>query len=213
MKRALAITLLLGALGSVAWWRAQDETVAAPAAIVSPPATDAPRSQVSAPAPMIQDQPPAATPDPAQLAMGIDRALVAGDAAMRETAFNQLLPALLASEPARLVGIHARQAPGETRDALRDEIARQWIVFDREWAIRWLHSLEQGERRAGSTAAFRRLAARSTEEAIALADEFGIGRDDGSIRHLEQIRAEEQRQRFLTSTSDTPSGASGISAN
>ena len=63
-----------------------------------------------------------------QLALEIERALVASDPQQRETAFNVLLPELLQAEPARVVGIVARQEPGEVRDALRDEVTRQWIT-------------------------------------------------------------------------------------
>ena len=65
----------------------------------------------------------------------IERALVARDPQQRETAFNFLLPELLQAEPQRVVDMVARQEPGEARDALRDEVARQWITRDRDAAI------------------------------------------------------------------------------
>jgi hypothetical protein len=124
-----------------------------------------------------------------QLAMAIERTLVSRDSQQRETAFNFILPELLREEPARVIAMVARQEPGETRDALRDEIARQWITKDRDAAIEWMNSLEQADRTASATIAMRTLAAIDPAQAIAVADQFGVGRDDGSLEHMVQIWA------------------------
>lgn len=126
-----------------------------------------------------------------QLALGIERALVASDPHQRETAFNLLLPELLEADPARVVGIVARQEPGEARDALRDEVTRQWIVRDRDAAIEWMRSLDEAERKESAYTAMRTLAASSPARALEVADEFGVGRDDGSLEHIVQIWATE----------------------
>ena len=133
-----------------------------------------------------------ATPGRAQqLALEIERALVARDPQHRETAFNLLLPELIRADPARVVDIVARQQPGEARDLLRDEVARQWITLDRDAATEWIGSLEQSERRASATIAVRTLAAKDPAQAIEVADRFGVGRDDGSLEHMVQIWATE----------------------
>ena len=75
-----------------------------------------------------------------QLASAIDRALAARDPAQRETAFVHLLPELLQDRPSMLRELFARQAPGESRDALRDELARQWIVLDDLAASAWIEA-------------------------------------------------------------------------
>lgn len=156
-------------------------------------------AQAQAPAPIhspIMQSAPAAneivsrTPERnQQLAMAIERALVSRDSQQRETAFNFILPELLREEPARVIAMVARQEPGETRDALRDEIARQWITKDRDAAIEWMNSLEQADRTASATIAMRTLAAIDPVQAIAVADQFGVGRDDGSLEHMVQIWA------------------------
>lgn len=127
-----------------------------------------------------------------QLAMTIERALVSRDSQQRETAFNFVLPELLREEPDRVIAMVARQEPGETRDALRDEVARQWITKDRDAAIEWMNSLEQADRTASATIAMRTLAAIDPAQAIAVADQFGVGRDDGSLEHIVQIWAMEK---------------------
>jgi hypothetical protein len=127
-----------------------------------------------------------------QLAVAIERALVTREPHQRETAFNFVLPELLREEPDRVIAIVARQESGEIRDALRDEVARQWITQNPDAAIDWMNSLEQADRTASATIAARTLAAINPAQAIAVADEFGIGRDDGSLEHMVQIWATEQ---------------------
>ncbi|MET0534380.1 MAG: hypothetical protein ABW171_09165 [Steroidobacter sp.] len=127
-----------------------------------------------------------------QLVLAIERALVSRDSQHRETAFNVVLPELLREEPDRVSAMVARQEPGEARDALRDEVARQWITKDRDAAIEWMKSLEQTDRTASATIAMRTLAAIEPAQAIAVADQFGIGRDDGSLEHMVQIWATEK---------------------
>ena len=125
-----------------------------------------------------------------QLALEIERSLVALDPQQRETAFTYLLPELIRVDAGRAIQMVARQEAGEARDALRDELTRQWIRQDREAAVAWLQSLENdAERRDSATVAVRTLAAGSPAEAIAVADQFGIGRDDGSLEHIVQIWA------------------------
>lgn len=128
-----------------------------------------------------------------QIALGIERALVARDPRQRDTAFAFLLPELIELEPLRLAAMVARQEPGETRELLRDEVVRQWIVRDRDAAVAWIGSLEAGsEREASATVAMRTLAATSPADAIEVADQFGIGRNDGTLEHLVQIWATEK---------------------
>jgi hypothetical protein len=139
--------------------------------------------------------PEESAPEPAdsqQLALAIERALVGADTQQRETAFAQMLPELLVSEPQRVVELLARQQPGEARDALREQITRQWVQRDPAAAMEWMRSLEDAERRASATTAMRTLAAYAPVQAIQVAEEFGVGLDDGSLDHLVQIWATEK---------------------
>lgn len=127
-----------------------------------------------------------------QVSLEIERALIASDPHQRETAFNFLLPELIEADPAKVVAIVERQQPGEVRDALRDEVTRLWIQSDREAAVEWMRTLEEGDRKASAAIAMRALAASSPALAIEVADQFGVGRDDGSLEHLVQIWATEK---------------------
>ena len=132
-----------------------------------------------------------------QLALAIERALVSRDSQHRQTAFNSILPELLRDEPDSVIAIVARQEPGEARDALRDEVTRQWITKDRDAAIEWMNSLERADRMASATIATRTLAATEPAQAIGVADQFGVGRDDGSLEHLVQIWSTERPEEAM----------------
>jgi hypothetical protein len=124
------------------------------------------------------------------LARQIERALVSRNPQERETVFTFLLPELLQFEPALLVDMLARQQ-GEPRDVLREEMARQWITRDRDAAIGWMKSLEdETERMRAAQAAVDSLAAIAPEQAIYVAHEFGVGRDNGYLERLVQLWAE-----------------------
>jgi hypothetical protein len=156
----------------------------------TPPATDA----------GVMPQPPA------QLVAEIERVLVAADSRQRETAFNSLLPQLLQDQPGSVVAMVARQPPGEARDALREEVTRHWIGLDRDTAIEWIDTLPEAEKKASALTAMRTLGASSPALAVAVADRFGVGRDDGSLEHLVQIWAAEKPDEALAWLATQPEG-------
>ena len=133
---------------------------------------------------------PADSQNSSQRLLEIERALVSKDPFVRDAAFNVALPELLDSQPAWVIELVARQQ-GETRDVLRDEVVRLWIRKDQDAALLWMGTLESEERRAAATIAMRTLAAIEPAQAIAVADQFELGRDDGSLEHIAQIWATE----------------------
>jgi len=142
----------------------------------------------------------------ARLALQIESALYARDPHLREQAFTFLLPELLQLEPTRATDMVARQDPGEMRDLLRDEVARQWVSRDPDAAIRWIKSFDsEPERRASSQVAVRTLASVQPAQAIYVADELGVGRDDGYLEHMVQMWAEgnlDEAERWLAGQPD-----------
>jgi len=144
------------------------------------------------------------------LAKAIERSLVARNPQQRETAFTFLLPELLQVEPSRVVTMVSRQEPGETRDALRNKVAQIWITSDREAAVAWIRSLEGSEQRDTAEVAVSMLASYAPDQAIEVADQFGIGRDNGYLEHLAQIWAEADiaaATRWAESQTDNPQSA------
>lgn len=110
------------------------------------------------------------------IALEIEHALVANDPQRREAAFTFLLPELIQVEPRRVAEMFARQKPGEARDTLRGEIARQWIARDPAAAIAWMKSLDDHERQASAAAAVSSIAPHSPAEAVVLARAMGLGK-------------------------------------
>ena len=185
----MLLTATLLAVGSAYWLDAREPREPYPKATAPPPP-----SPIYTPS-MERAQSAAEIARDAQahnalLALEIERALVARDSQQRETAFTFLLPELIQTDPERVVAMVAHQEPGEARDAIRDEVARQWITRDRDAAIKWTKSLDSdAERRSSARTAVASLAATAPEQAIYVADEFGIGRDDGYLEHLVQLWA------------------------
>jgi hypothetical protein len=141
------------------------------------------------------------------IALEIERSLSSQDRHRREAAFTFLVPELLQLEPSLLLGIFAAQKPGESRDILRTELARQWISKDRDATIVWMKSLEDSERRAAAYAAVKVLATVAPDQALYVADQFDLGRDDGYLERLVQDWAiDEPRQaaRWLAAEPDGP---------
>jgi hypothetical protein len=113
----------------------------------------------------------------------VARALQTRDAQAREGAFAFLLPQLLDSVPQRVVELFDRQE-GEARETLRAEMARQWVSRDRDAAMKWMASLDEPERRIAAWQAVHALALVAPDQAVHVADAFGIGRDDGYLARL-----------------------------
>jgi hypothetical protein len=137
----------------------------------------------------------------------VERALLARDPRGREAAFTFLLPELIQVEPRLVVEMVDAQQPGEARDTLRTELARQWISRDRDAAIGWMRTLDEGERRASAFAAMDAIAAAAPEQAIFIADQFGIGADDRFVVRLVQDWAREnpdEVNRWLSAQPDGP---------
>ena len=144
---AVTVVALSAAIGTA--WRLDAREARKPYPKPTPPP---PASQVfepaKDPAPTQEEIEALARNHNAQLEQTLERALVARNPQQRETAFTFVLPELLQVEPQRAVALLNRQEPGEVRDLLREEIARQWIGRDRDAAIGWIKSLEsEAERR------------------------------------------------------------------
>jgi hypothetical protein len=177
----------------------------APVAAAKLPAASLP---VSGPVPPTQVASRDSRDTSQQRLLEIERALVSNDPGQREAAFSFSLPGLLDSKPAWVIDLVARQQ-GDTRDALRDEVVRLWIRKDRDAALMWMGTFEnEAERKSAATIAMRTLAAIEPAQAIAVADQFGVGRDDGSLEHIVQIWAAENFEECANWLETQPNNAS-----
>jgi hypothetical protein len=109
-----------------------------------------------------------------RIELEIERALVGGDPPQREAAFTFLLPELVQAEPKRVVAMLERQKPGQARETLRTEIARQWIARDPDAAVAWMKSLDEHERRASVSTAVKSIAPHDPVGADRLVRELGL---------------------------------------
>jgi hypothetical protein len=180
LMKPTIITIICAALiaiGAAYWLDAGELSHRTPYPKATPPPPPSPEFTPSPErAPTAREIDKASREHYALLQMSIERALVARDPQQRETAFTFLLPELLQVEPARVVQMMKKQEPGEARDALRREVARQWVMRDREAAVGWIKSLENdAERRDAAEIAVSALAAVAPDQAIEVADQFGIG--------------------------------------
>jgi hypothetical protein len=147
------------------------------------------------------------------LALEIEGALASLDARRIETVFGTLLPELLAADAGSVAAMLARQQTGPARDLLREELARQWVRHDRDSAIAWVKSLEDtAERRHAATTAMRAMAASDPAQAIIVADELGVGRDDGSLEHIVQIWAASDPEAARRWLAAQPPGDASVAA-
>jgi len=209
MKPTSIITLVAATLAGIgtAFWLSASEARNKPWPKPTPPP---PASPVFTPskehAPSAEEIERAAQSHYQQLELAIERSLVAKDPQQRETAFTFLLPELLQVEPQRVVALVAKQEPGEVRDLLRDEVARVWIQTDERAAVNWMKSLGEAERNSAANTAVAAIASRDPAGAIELADELGVGRDDGSLEHLVQLWALEDPEAALRWIETQPEG-------
>jgi hypothetical protein len=213
MRRSSVITLICTSLAFVGTtcWLGAAETPKKPTKNWPKPTPPPPPSPIYTPAkdraPSEKETERMAQVNSAMLAATIERALTGRNDPQRETAFALLLPELLQAEPQRVVAMLARQEPGEKRDLLRDEMARQWVARDCDAAIAWIKSLKEGEQRAAAQVAVASLSAVDPPQAIHVANQLGVGRDDGSLEHLVQMWAEENPEAagsWIASQPDDP---------
>jgi hypothetical protein len=205
---ATLVVATLFAIGTACWLGARERAPLKPYPKATPPPPASPiYTESREPAPSLEDIEREAREHDARVEASIERALHARDPMARETAFTFLLPELLQVAPGRAVDLFARQKPGEARDVLRMEIARQWIIRDRDAAMRWIGSLDDPERRAAAADAVRELAPVAPEQAIHVADAFGIGRDDGAIDRLVRDWAKDNAREVERWLATQPEGA------
>jgi hypothetical protein len=211
MKPTSIVTLVVAtliAIGSACWLGAREPPTRKPYPKATPPPPASPiYTQSRETAPSLEDIEREAREHDARLEIDIERAVHSRDATMRETAFVFLLPELIQVAPDRAVALVARQKPGEPRDTLRMEVARQWITRDRDAAMRWIGSLEEPERGAAAQDAVRELTPVAPEQAIYVADAFGIGRDDGAIDRLVRNWAKDNANEVKRWLETQPEGA------
>jgi hypothetical protein len=135
-----------------------------------------------------------APPTPAEtLAEEITHALRNGSAAERDHAFNELLPRLIASDPAAAGHLALAWEPGSLRDEFLRHVIRLWSAADIGSALTWLVSLlDEPDRNKAATAATAQVAQSDPAGAIELSSLLRTDMEDGSLERLAQLWTEEK---------------------
>ncbi len=134
-----------------------------------------------------------------QLRLEIERALLSTDDALRERAYRQLLPTLIKLDPATVEGLVASWPAGPARDELLRNTAHAWSTVSVDGAVAWASGMkEDDERRIVVTEITSRVAQGDPAWAIGISDQFGLGREDGTVEHIAQLWATENLQESLT---------------
>ncbi|HTU67916.1 MAG TPA: hypothetical protein VMF52_18350 [Steroidobacteraceae bacterium] len=201
---AVTLVALAATIGSAYYLRADEKRKPWPKPTPPPPASTIYEESKEA-VPTAEEIAAEAATHNRGLALQIERAALGRDAHARETAFTFLLPELLQFEPQLLVDMVKEQPPGEVRDTLRTEVAQQWISRDRDAAIDWMKSLDDGERRAAASAAIHAIASAAPEQALYVANVFDIGHD-GYLDNLVRRWAVDEPQRASSWLAAQPDG-------
>ena len=140
-----------------------------------------------------------------QLRLEIERALLSVDDARRDRAYRQLLPALIKLDPAAVEQLVATWPASPAREELLRNTAHAWSSVSVDGAVDWASGMkEDGERAIVATEIMSHVAQEDPARAVAISDQFGIGRKDGTVEHMVQLWARENLQESLSWAENQP---------
>jgi hypothetical protein len=142
-----------------------------------------------------------------QLQLEIERALVSVDAAQREHAYTELIPALIKLDPTAMKSVVERAPSGQVRDELLQYTAYTWSSIDLTGAIVWVKAVEDNEeRRVAAGQVVSQVARSDPAHAIEVSDELGIGRNDGTVERIAALWATQNLDEALHWVEAQPPG-------
>jgi hypothetical protein len=137
----------------------------------------------------------------------IARALVSQDDLERETAFETLLPELIARDASAATRLFETCDIGPVCEELLRRTVRTWTTIDIEHALHWIPQLPEDDRRLAAQEMTEQIARYDPAGAIEVADRFHLGRDDGTLEHLAQLWADESLPAALSWIAAQPAGS------
>ncbi len=142
-----------------------------------------------------------------QLQLEIARALASADDGERERAYRQLLPQLIAIDPAALKRLVANYPGGIIREQLLRQTAHTWSAIDLQGAIAWAKGVSDDDERVAAAAEIvAQVGQTDPGHAIQVSDALGVGRNDGTVEHIAQLWAVQDLQAALDWTEAQPAG-------
>lgn len=195
MKSKLPL-LILGGLAGACWWLSKAPPSEKPLAVAPESRSIETRVMLAVTA---DEQPgsPVAAPaaEAAGLAEQIDRNLGSSSAAERDRAISQLLPRLVAQDPAAAGHLALAWEAGPLRAEILEQVIRLWTEQDVGGALTWLTSLlDAADRRAAAVVMVNTVAQSDRAGALDLVRYLEVGLDDGSAERMAQLWAEEEPQ-------------------
>jgi hypothetical protein len=198
----LPVLLLAGGVAGIALLFIASEPDLAPASVTK-----------TAPAPpdrgatiVVSSSPAQARACPAT-AGAIEYALHRGTTADRENAFYELLPRLMAGDPAAAGRLALAWEPGRRREELLREVVRLWAAADPGSLITWQTSLpDPADRALAAEAMTAQVAQTDPAGALELAWLLRVGLEDGRIERQAQLWTEEEPAAAIAWVRTQPTG-------
>lgn len=213
MKSPLPFALHLGVLALLAVHYHRMTSPSREAIAAAPHATAVQRLVTPAAAPLagsVLPVPPASSlprDPPPPLADQLARALRTGSPAERDRALFQLLPRLIAEDPATAGHLALAWESGPLREEFLRQVIHHWSEADIGGVLTWLTSLlDADDRRLAAAASTAQVAQADPAGALDLAQVLRVGLDDGSAEYLTQIWTEEHPQDAMHWVQARPAG-------
>jgi hypothetical protein len=217
VKPIIVATIALGLLGSLTIFTLSDRESRTPRApqaqhqAIDRAPNLLPLSGFAAVTPQQTSTATAALPPPAptsqQLQLEIEHALTSDDADERYRAYMQLVPSLIAMDPAAMQHVFASTPPGTIREQLLHHTSRAWSATNVTGAIQWANAMsDENERVIAAREIVAQLGQTDASQAIEVADVFGVGRDDGTVDHIALLWAAQDLNASLQWVEAQPPG-------
>ena len=142
-----------------------------------------------------------------QLVQAIRQALNSTNAADHDLVFTNLLPALMAQDPAAAGKLAESLDPGDGRQELLRRVAQGWAGVDAAGAVAWATSLAvPDEQKSALTEVAFQIAQSDPAQAITLAERYGFGDSNGALENLAQLWAGKDLTSALAWATRQPAG-------
>jgi hypothetical protein len=188
-KSALMLCIAAAVLASVAIWAARDADVVSREPHAGPAATVTPLPDAASGNPGRPAAPASAVGAQAPTLIDLETALEAADPGKQDLVIAQLLPALIASNPAAAGRFAELQEDHYLRETSRRLVAQRWALMDAEAALAWAASLGDPRERDETIADIAlAVAQEDPRRAIALRERYAVAgaRDAAVIGLAEQ---------------------------
>lgn len=203
----VAIAMMAAAAIAAIYWQWPAHRQSQSPSVASVPAVPQPSAPTSFESPA--GPPLAAAPSPADMTRLTIQSLLSDDAAVREHAIAQLLPALVRQDAVAAARVADLFVDSPLRPKILSAVARGWTDQNRLHALDWAQSLpDTSEREAVLVEILSRISQSDPAEAVRLRQQMAQDPiDDAELTNLAQRWAESDLSAVLGWTDSLPPGA------